>query len=113
MAATGNMAVIAALMAGFAFAGLTAEIPDAASKSKTAGHFLMGTSVTTGLSLLLLFQQGRQQDAPDGDTHLICPASSVCGHRRAASQPLGRWVIALTKYIKPVSGMGMGRHLAH
>ena len=57
MAATGNMAVIAALMAGFSFAGLTEEIPDAASKSKTAGHFLMGTSVTTGLSLLLLFQQ--------------------------------------------------------
>jgi hypothetical protein len=57
MAATGNMAVIAALMAGFAFSSLTTDIPDGiAGNSSVVAHFLAASSVTTGLSLILLFQ---------------------------------------------------------
>jgi hypothetical protein len=57
MAATGNMAVIAALMAGFAFSSLSTDIPNDAEHHTVVVHFLAASSVTTGLSLILLFQQ--------------------------------------------------------
>ena len=60
MAATGNMALISALMAGFSFTSLSSEIPDEAKSSPVLDHFLVSTSVTVGLSLIMLFQQSME-----------------------------------------------------
>ena len=75
MAATGNMAVIAALMAGFAFSSLTTDIPDGiAGNSSVVAHFLAPSSVTTGLSLILLFQTTAEYNC-------ICEKRDAAGSR--------------------------------
>lgn len=61
MDATGNMAVVAALMTSFAFSLLVTQPPEAAiDYPEIVDHFILSSSVATALSLIVLFQSAME-----------------------------------------------------